>query len=129
MIPHFARHELQCRCGCGRATFHPGFLEALTDLRMEFARPMSPTSAARCQKHNMNERGAARSFHICDVAVHPGMQGAMAIDIACPDGAYRGALFALAWSRGWSVGWGARRGFLHLDRRDFIGWPQLTFDY
>jgi hypothetical protein len=58
------------------------------------------------------------------------MEGTMAIDIATPDGAYRGELFSLAWARGWSIGWNARRGFLHLDRRiDLSGWAQTTFDY
>lgn len=124
--PHFTPAELRCR-GSGLLRFHPGFLEALHDLRLTFGRPMRVNSACRSSAHNKAVGGHPRSLHIGDEPQHPGQQGAMAIDIAATDGAYRGALFGLAWDRGWSIGWG--RGFLHLDRRVDIGLPQTTFDY
>lgn len=129
MTKYFSTAELQCKCGCARAVFHPGFLAELDGLREEFGLPMKPTSACRCKKHNTNVGGNPRSLHICDEPQHPGQLGTLGIDIATPDGTYRGRLFAFAWRRGWSIGWNAKRGFLHLDRRDYAGLPQTSFDY
>lgn len=134
VTPHFTQAELACR-HCGMLRFHPGFLAALEDLRVQFARPMAVLSGCRCKAHNDRpaaEGGAGghvRSLHVCDREQHPGQQGALGIDIAATDGAYRGALFVRAWHHGWSIGWNAKRGFLHLDRRDYVGLPQTTFDY
>lgn len=122
----FTKIELACRC-CGLMTFHPSFLEHLHGLRIAFDKPMSLSSACRCLAHNIREGGAKKSLHIGDTPQHPGQLGTLAVDVRVPDGAYRGALFALAWRLGWSIGWG--RGFLHLDRRDWVGLPQQTFDY
>lgn len=129
MTPNFSLAELRCKCGCGAHRFHPGFLGALQALRDALGRPMTVTSAARCQRHNAAVGGAIGSYHICDVALGRGQQGALAVDIATPDGTYRGELFALAWASGWTVGWNARRGFLHLDRRDMVDAAQTSFDY
>lgn len=125
MTPHFTQAELACR-HCGLARFHPGFLDDLSRLREEYARPMRLTSACRCAEHNRAVGGHPRSLHVGD-APHHGANGALAVDVATADGAYRGALFALAWGLGWSIGWG--RGFLHLDRRGLVGLPQQSFDY
>lgn len=130
----FTKRELDCN-HCGALKFHPGFDVELAALRVEFARPMTVMSACRCKVHN--DRPAAqggagghpRSLHVCDHAQHPGQEGTLGIDIATPEGAYRGDLFALAWRRGWSIGWNAARKFVHLDRRDFVGLAQTSFDY
>jgi len=126
---YFTKRELECKCGCGLAQFHPGFLEKLDLLRAEFGRPMNPSSACRCSRHNARVSPLAprTSLHIGDVAVRPNQKGAAAIDIRCPDGEYKGKLFALAWKSGWSIGW--NRTFLHLDRRIDLGMPQTTFEY
>lgn len=125
----FAVSELQCRCGCGLANFHPGFLYDLQALRDALGRPMILTSAARCARHNVSIGGHPRSLHICDIPQHTGQEGALAVDVQTPDAVYRGDLFALAWEYGWSIGWNARRGFLHLDRRSMVGLPRTSFDY
>jgi len=129
VTPYFSRAELQCRCGCRLARFQPGFLDALSELRIEFARPMNVTSACRCLRHNRTVSALAptRSLHIGDHSTRPGHDGCAAIDIRCPDGVYKGRLFAAAWRDGWSVGW--NKTFLHLDRRVDCGMPQTTFDY
>jgi hypothetical protein len=109
--------------------FHPGFLEHLHGLRLAFDRPMSLNSACRCKRHNGAVGGNAKSLHIGDESQHPGQLGTLAVDVKVTDGEYRGALFALAWRLGWSVGWNAKQGFLHLDRRDWTGLQQTSFDY
>jgi hypothetical protein len=128
MTPHFGRDELQCRCGCGLARFHPGALDQLELLRTAYGRPMKLTSACRCSGHNARVSILAplRSLHIGDRETRPGQQGAMAFDVAVT-GEDKGDLFAVAWRHGWSIGW--NRAFLHLDRRTDIGMEQTTFEY
>ena len=126
---NFYRDELQCRCGCGGLVLHPGLIENVQALRTELALPMHPTSGCRCTAWNAKVGGHPRSLHIYDHPQHPGQLGTLGIDFAATDGAYRGRLFSIAWRRGWSIGWNAKRGFLHLDRRDWIGLPQTSFDY
>ena len=129
MTEHFNDSELACRCGCGLAQFHPGFIDSLELLREIVGKPMILTSACRCTAHNVAVGGHQRSLHVGDSAMHPGQQGTLAVDVAASDGAFRGLLFATAWDMGWSIGWNAKRGFLHLDRRDLVGLPQTTFHY
>jgi len=130
-MTYFTRLELTCRCGCGLMSYQGGFLDKLHDLRQEFGKPMVPTSACRCARHNatVSKLAPRNSLHIGDFSTRPGHSGCMAIDIATPDGTYRGELFRLAWARQWSIGWNAKQGFLHLDRRVDLGMPQTTFDY
>ena len=92
-------------------------------------RPMNVTSGARCKAHNGTVGGHPKSLHIFDDPQHPGQDGALALDVATVDGAYRGALFALAWQHGWSIGGNGPRKFLHLDRRDLVGLARTSFDY
>jgi zinc D-Ala-D-Ala carboxypeptidase len=128
MTPHFSKAELQCKCGCGLAQFHPGFLDHLETLRRAYGRPMRLTSACRCAAHNakVSPQAPIRSLHIGDRETRPGHNGTLAVDVAVT-GEGKGDLFALAWRHGWSVGW--NRAFLHLDRRSDIGMPQTTFEY
>lgn len=127
--PHFTEAEMRCKCGCGLLRFHPGYMDELVRLRKALGLAMTVTSACRCKAHNKAVGGHPSSLHVGDFPNHPGQQGTLATDIAAPDGAYRGRLFSLAWSLGWSIGWNAKKGFLHLDRRDFVGLPQTSFDY
>ena len=129
MTPHFSEAELRCRCNCGLVRFHPGFLNSLESLRAELNRPMSLTSACRCSEHNETVGGHPKSLHVGDVAMHPGQQGTLGVDVEAAEGAFRGRLFAVAWKHGFSIGWNAKRKFLHLDRRDLVGLPQTSFDY
>lgn len=126
---HFTRAELECNCGCGLLALHPGFGAELERLRLTLAEPMVINSACRCALRNAAIGGHPRSLHVADHPFHAGQDGCLAVDVAATDGRYRGRLFVVAWELGWSVGWNAKRGFLHLDRRDWIGLPQTTFDY
>jgi hypothetical protein len=124
----FFADELACpRTGIIR--LHPSFEEALVTLRQSFDKTMPLSSCCRSQAHNQSIGGHPRSLHIADAAMHPGQLGTLAVDVIITDGRKRGWLFSVAWNLGWSIGWNAKRGFLHLDRRDFIGLPQTTFDY
>lgn len=126
---YFKDPELVCKCGCGILKLHRGFRDELERLRIAFKRPMVITSACRCKKHNEAVGGHPNSLHVGDVPAHPGQTGALAVDVETLAGDFRGELFRLAWERGWSIGWGGKRRFLHLDRRDFVGLPQNSFDY
>lgn len=127
-MKYFTVQELECK-GTGLLRLHPGFPEALIQLREEMDEPMVVTSCCRSAAHNRAVGGHPRSLHVGDVAQYPGQQGTLAIDIAVLDGEYRGKLFALAWKLGWSIGWNSPKKFLHLDRRDWVGLKQTTFDY
>lgn len=129
LTENFYEDEFRCRCGCGQLRLHPGFMGELQLVRVELALPMHPTSGCRCAAYNADIKGHERSLHVCDQPMHPGQLGTLGADFAAVDGAYRGKLFSIAWRRGFSIGWNAKRGFLHLDRRDFIGLPQASFDY
>lgn len=50
---HFARHELECQCGCGRAEMDSAFMAKLDRLRELYGAPLRLTSAFRCPAHNM----------------------------------------------------------------------------
>lgn len=131
---HFDRVELACK-HCGMVRFHPGVLEELEALRVEFDHPMVLRSACRCKAHNDRpaaEGGAGghtRSLHVCDFEQHEGQLGCLAFDVETLDGALRGRLFVIAWRRGWSIGWNAKKRFMHIDLRVLLGLPQTTFDY
>src|SRR5688572_18078516 len=115
MTYHFNDEELRCKCGCRLLKLNRGFREALEAIRDKLKRPMVVTSGVRCSEHNEAVGGHPKSLHVGDVAMHHGQTGCMAVDIATPNGAYRGDLFRIAWHNGWSIGWNAKRGFLHLD--------------
>jgi hypothetical protein len=124
----FKDHELACT-HCGVLKLHRGFRDELEALRREFGLPMTITGPARCKAHNQAVGGHPKSLHIMDEPQHPEQRGALAVDVATPNGEYRGKLFAIAWKRGFSIGWNAKKMFLHLDRRDFVGLQQTSFDY
>jgi hypothetical protein len=130
----FWEYEFACK-HCGVMTIHPGFVEVLQFVRDEVhsktARGMRVTSGCRCLYWNAHPsvKGHKTSLHICDIPQHEGQKGTLGVDIAAVDGFYRGVLFSVAWGVGFSIGWNATRGFLHLDRRDWLGKPQSTFNY
>lgn len=126
--PNFRPDELRCQ-GSGLLAYDPRFLDRLQAVRLDLDRPMTITSGCRSAAHNARVGGNPRSLHIGDAPQHPGQVGSLAVDVATPDGAFRGALVAAAWNHGFSIGWNAKRGFLHLDLRTLVGLPQTTFDY
>jgi len=128
----FYDHELRCP-GSGILRLHPGFLDELQLLRDDVftrtSKGMIITSGGRSAKYNALIGGHPKSLHVMDEPQHEGQLGLLAVDVAMPDGIYRGVVFSLAWARGWSVGWNGAKKFLHIDKRILIGLPQTTFDY
>ena len=123
---NFSPDEMRCK-GTGMLIVSDQFMDDLQLLRAEFSRPMFLTSACRSAAHNNSVGGHPRSLHVCDEPARPEQQGCLAVDVAVTDGSYRGHLVSTAWRLGWSVGW--NKTFVHLDRRDFVGLKQTTFDY
>lgn len=51
--PHFSIRELSCKCGCGRWEMNAEFMEKMERLRLSYGFPIYPTSAMRCEVHDM----------------------------------------------------------------------------
>jgi hypothetical protein len=64
---NFSNQEIGCRCGCGRFPRRESQLK-LQKMREIYGRPMSPTSGARCKKHELsiNPTSKLTSSHIVD---------------------------------------------------------------
>ena len=93
----------------------------LEPLRKKFG-PISITSGYRHSRYNAAVGGVSNSVHIYDF---PGRDGsAVAADIVCARGnpAEWGAFLDSLGAAG--VGIYPRHGFVHVDSRDRMGWPQ-----
>lgn len=123
---NFTEDEMRCK-GSGMLIVSERFMDELQRLREQLSRPMRLTSACRSAEHNKRVGGHPRSLHVCDEPARSEQHGCLAVDVAIVDGGYRGHLVATAWRLGWSVGW--NKTFVHLDRRDYVGLKQSTFDY
>jgi hypothetical protein len=64
---YFSPRETSCRCGCG-LDIEPKFLVLLNKIREDYGKPISLTSAKRCQTHNDKIGGAKKSAHIKGLA-------------------------------------------------------------
>jgi uncharacterized protein YcbK (DUF882 family) len=111
--PHFAAHELKCKCGCGLCNPKDELLELAEKVRHIIGDvPMHVTSCCRCEKQNAKAGGVKNSYH---------MQGkamdfyTTAISIYC---AY--AKITAAWERGdlpelGGIGLYKKKNFIHID--------------
>lgn len=126
-IPFFTADELACKC-CGLIQLDMHFAVHMPVLRLQWGRPLSPSSVCRCPKHNTAEGGHPRSLHLTDNPEHP-TEGACAADIRWHTWSLEDKLaFArLAWKLGWSIG--LNKWFCHIDRRKDIGLQQRVFLY
>ena len=129
-LTNFTRKELACR-HCGMLNYHPGFLEKLQAVRIEYGKPMEPSSGCRCIVHNRNIGGHSSSSHICDVLPHAskGQLGAFGVDIIVTDNHQRGVLSFLFWKHGFAVGHNYAKRFIHADMRIWFGMSQQMFPY
>lgn len=125
-IPFFSERELRCRYS-GQLCMDAAFAFRLPLLRLEWGRPLHPTSVCRSVSHNESVGGHPRSLHLVVNPVHP-VQGAMAADIWWGDwdDQEQRDFAQLAWKRGWSVG--LHPDFCHVDLRRFF-LPQGCFTY
>jgi len=51
---NFSVAEMECKCGCGSSDMDEEFMRQLQGIRDEMQRPLSVTSAVRCEAHNSN---------------------------------------------------------------------------
>lgn len=76
LTKNFTVAELACQCECGFGTspddYAPGFLDFLQLVRDIYARPMNPTSCARCSDHNRAVGGVNQSAHLRAAAIDVG---------------------------------------------------------
>ena len=61
---HFSRHEIACKCGCGLDTMDGETLNLADECREFVNHTITPSSGARCLKHN-------RSIGSTDGSQHP----------------------------------------------------------
>lgn len=101
----FSIKELSCPC-CQAYDMQSEFLVKLQELRDLYAKPMSITSAFRCEKHNIFVNGHQHSSHL---------EG-LAVDVFCKESATRYQLIKLAQQVGFK-GIGIHSFFLHIDLR------------
>lgn len=126
-LPFFTRDELACQ-GTGIIKMDIHLAVHLPLLRLEWGKPLSPSSVCRTPKHNARVGGHPHSMHLTDNPKWP-TDGTAAADIKWrhwpKDEKLRFA--QLAWKRGWSVG--LHDGFCHIDRRIDFGLQQAVFLY
>lgn len=67
--PHFAGHEVECRCGCGFLVIVPKLLDAMEICRALAQKPIHVNSWCRCRKHNEKVGGEPDSQHLHGLAV------------------------------------------------------------
>ncbi|MBF0339440.1 MAG: peptidase M15 [Magnetococcales bacterium] len=71
---HFTRDEMQCQCGCGRATMDTAFMDRLERLRGAYGKPMRVSSGYRCAAHNLavahtGSTGPHTTGHAVDILI------------------------------------------------------------
>lgn len=72
LTPHFTETELRCRCRrpeCDAVPMDQIFMQRLEALRVEWGKPLLPTSGQRCEFQNRLVGGAPDSYHLKGRAV------------------------------------------------------------
>jgi len=128
-IPFFPKTELQCKCGCEIVRLDRRFAVALSNLRLEWNRPLTPTSVCRCPKHNVAVGGHLNSMHLTMNARHHGLYGTAAADISWRNWSTQDKQQFYNLARSLKFACGLHDGFLHVDRRIDVGLPPTTFLY
>ncbi len=126
-IPYFTSKELACK-GTGVILLDRRFAAALPHLRVEWGKPLAPTSVCRTPSHNVAVGGHPNSLHLTENPVR-NTHGCMAADLAWRGWPTQEKLdFArLAYRLGWAVG--LHEGFVHVDLRRHVGLPKVVFLY
>ncbi len=79
---NFSRKEFACKCGCGFDAVDVDLLSGLQALRDLAGRPITITSACRCEAHNKKVGGASKSYHVKAKAVDIVIQGLKPMEMA-----------------------------------------------
>ncbi len=107
---NFSRKEFACKCGCGFNAVDISLLAGLQALRDLSGRPISITSACRCESHNKRVGGASKSQHkyakAADIVIQGLTPGEMASLAEQMPEFQTGAIITYM-----------RRGFIHVDVR------------
>lgn len=110
LTAHFSKREMRCKCrrlDCDAAPMRPAFMAKLEALRVEWGKPLSPTSAQRCETWNKKVGGAPQSQHLLGNAA----------DFFFFDEREMERFAALAEKLGFG-GIGIGKGIVHVDDRD-----------
>lgn len=111
--PHFAAHELKCKCGCGLCNPKDELLDLAEKVRHILGDvPMYVTSCCRCEKHNKKVGGSPTSKHLTGRAMDFQVT---AMSVFC---AY--AKIVTAWELGklpelGGIGLYVKKNFIHID--------------
>ncbi len=109
-IKHFKPVEFTCKCEglCDHPVVISMALVAKLDkIREEIGTPMKINSGTRCERHNKKVGGKQRSAHM------PKDQVSHAVDVHCPNSAFRFAFLAMALPMFNRIGIG--KSFIHVD--------------
>ena len=79
---NFARHEFECKCGCGYDTVDVGLIRVLQKMRKHFNKQVFITSGCRCMAHNERVGGGQRSQHLIGRAADVVVQDVDPDDVA-----------------------------------------------
>ncbi|MBI5569310.1 MAG: peptidase M15 [Desulfomonile tiedjei] len=109
-IKHFTPREFTCKCDgyCD----HPdvislGTVAKLDRIRDLIGKPVEVISGTRCERHNNKVAGRVRSAHLAKDGC------SRAVDVRCPDAAYRFAFLTAALPLFNRIGIG--KDFIHVD--------------
>ena len=116
MSKYFKPSETRCRCGCG-FDVKPELLIVADKVREKCGFPLSVSSGARCNSHNIASKGSSKSAH----------KDGLALDVRCTDSQKRMILIKVLLDLGIKrIGLG--KNFIHFDVHPTL--PQdVMFNY
>ncbi len=99
----FKRSEFACKCGCGFDTVDIDLLKILKVIRYHFGgKPVIIKSGCRCLKHNTNEGGSKKSYHLLAQAADIQVKGIEPSKVQ-------------EYLKDWEGGLGSYNSFTHID--------------
>lgn len=69
LTKNFSKHEVICRCGCGKVEMDEYFMLRLQEARTYHKKPMIINSGFRCPIYNKKINGSVSSSHLKGLAV------------------------------------------------------------
>lgn len=101
----FTIQELACKC-CGQLTINQKLVYLLDTIRYALNKPVTLTSAYRCEHHNKEVGGSPKSQHVLGNAA----------DISCGASEDKFHIISIA-IKGGATGIGVAKNFVHIDMR------------
>ena len=102
---YFTRYEIACKCGCGLDSMDVETLKVADEVRSFVGKSITPSSGARCLRHNLAEGSDSTSQHVkCRAMDLPVEHPTAVYDWLCakyPD----------------KYGFGVYQSFVHIDTR------------